>query len=68
MPFVIEVSGKENIVPVRLLSRERLRGSHSHPACWNKDMREVLVRFTNEEDLGQLCVCKADELSASGKE
>ena len=24
MPFVVEESGKENIVPVRLLSRERL--------------------------------------------
>ena len=42
---------------------ERLRGSHSHPASWNEDMREVLVRFSNEGDISKLCVCKADELS-----
>ena len=45
------------------LCLERLRGSHSHPASWNEDMREVLVRFSNEGDISKLCVCKADELS-----
>ena len=45
------------------LCQEHLRGSHSHPASWNEDMREVLLRYTHEEDVSKLCVCKADELS-----
>ena len=31
---------------------------------WLEDMREVLVRFTNKDDLGQLCVCKANNRKA----